>query len=180
MGHITSPLPVTLFLAALITPRSPWEEVRARLEAQWGKIEFVYGPIDFTYSDYYDEEMGRPQQKIYMTFEKAIERDTLPQHKLFTNELEQRYAAGGKRSINCDPGYISRDKLVLASTKDFYHRLYLGEGIFGEVTLHFRKGDFQVFPWTYPDYQNKALWEMLIKVRAALVGRLRKEFPQNP
>jgi hypothetical protein len=119
--------------------------------------------------------MGRPQQKTYLAFEKPIAREELPQYKCFTNELEQQYARNGKRVINCDPGYISRDKLVLASTKDFYHRLYLGQGIFGEVTLHFRKGEFQVFPWTYPDYQNRELWAMLIKARAKLVGNLRKD-----
>jgi hypothetical protein len=77
--------------------------------------------------------------------------------------------------VNIDPGYIARDKLVLATTKDFFHRLYLGKGIYGEVTLHFQKGAVRHFSWTYPDYRDKGVQDFLIKVRAELAGKIRKE-----
>ena len=99
----------------------------------------------------------------------------MPDIKLWTNALEQESAADGKRKTNIDPGYLARDKLVLATTKDFYHRLYLSKGIYGEVTLHFRQGSFRHFSWTYPDYKEEKLHEFLIKARASLAGKIRKE-----
>jgi hypothetical protein len=76
--------------------------------------------------------------------------------------------------VNVDPGYIARDKLVLASTKDFYHRLYLADGIYGEVTLHFRKGVFRFFSWTYPDYKEPSFLEFLTKARAKYMHEIRE------
>jgi len=93
--------------------------------------------------------------------------------------------ANGKRTINLDPGYLAQDKLVLATTKDFYQRLYLGQGIYGEVTLHFQKGRFRYFSWTYPDYSDPPFLDILDKsensagkraseVRVLLIGDMKK------
>jgi len=111
--------------------------------------------------------------KLYLVFEQGFDRTRLPAVKLATNAMEQERAVDGKRRVNIDPGYLARDKLVLATTKDFSHRLYLGQGIFGEVTLHYSKGSFRDFPWTYADYRVSQVQEMLAKARVELVGRLR-------
>jgi hypothetical protein len=94
-----------------------------------------------------------------VTFEKLINPKELVPAKLFTNDLEERICerlASRRRIVNLDPGYISLAKLVLASTKDYSHRIYLGDGIFAEVTLHFADGRFNSWRWTYPDYKNEA------------------------
>ena len=145
-----------------------------RLAERFGEVEFGYGPVPFSWSDYYAPEMGSGLQKTYWCFAGMLNREDLPGIKLWTNEIETSFAINGKRSVNIDPGYLARDKLVLASTKDFFHRLYLGQGIYGEVTLHMREGVYRIFSWTYPDFQEKSLHELLIKARASLVGELRK------
>ena len=124
--------------------------------------------------------MGNGLLKMYMSFAGLIDREVLPDIKVFTNILEREHLAHGRRTINLDPGYIAQDKLVLATTKDFYQRLYLAHGIYGEVTLHFRKGRFRYFSWTYPDYNDPPFLKFLTKARAKLVKELRKESAVDP
>ena len=121
--------------------------------------------------------MGPDQRKLYLTFENPIEPRTLPDVKNFTNAIERRLATNGNRCVNIDPGYLTRDKLVLATTKDFFHRLYLRDGIYGEVTLHFRKGRYRYFSWTYPDYREPGFQVFLMKARSKLVHELRLSDP---
>jgi hypothetical protein len=175
MGISQTPLKVKSFLAVLFRPEVGHDELRKTLEPVFGTIECAYGPIPFDYSEYYQDEMGPGLFKAYYTFESLMQRDTLPAKKNFSNAVEQSLLVNGKRCINLDPGYIARDKLVLATTKDFYHRLYLGAGIYGEVTLHFRKGEFRHFSWTYPDYKTPGFLEFLVKARASFMHELREE-----
>ena len=174
MGTPQQPVKVKLFVAVMYQERFSIDAVIERLRSRFGETESVYGPVEFTFTDYYAAEMGERLLKSYACFTSPIERDELPAIKLWTNAFEGEFAEGGKRRVNIDPGYLARDKLVLASTKDFYHRIHLSEGIYGEVTLHFRKGIFRVFSWTYPDFQEEGLQKMLIKVRAGMVGEMRK------
>jgi hypothetical protein len=174
MGIPQQPQRVKLFIAIMFDGGFDLSVVSARLRERFGEEDFSYGPVDFSWSDYYAVEMGERLKKLYVTYAASIGREALPSIKLFSNSLEQEFAVQGKRFVNIDPGYIARDKLVLASTKDFYHRLYLGDGIYGEVTLHFQKGAFRHFSWTYPDYKEKGLQDLLISARASLVGEVRK------
>jgi hypothetical protein len=173
MGLVGYPSRVTLLIAVMYRPGCPIEEVRGILSERFGPVGGSYGPVPFTFTRYYEDEMGQDPLKCYLAFTRPMDRETLPAIKVFTNGLERRYLRGGKRTINLDPGYIARDKLVLASTKDFYHRLYLSEGIYAEVTLHFRKGGFRFFSWTYPDYKEAGFLEFATRLRAALVHELR-------
>lgn len=150
------------------------EAVLFSLTSKYGKIDRSYGPVNFSWSDYYEKEMGGDLQKYYAVFCDPVDRSLLPSIKKYTNELESRYSENGRRRVNIDPGYIARDKLALASTKDFYHRLYLGEGIYGEVTLHYRKGCFRHFSWTYPDYKEWEFLKFLEMARADLVYNIRR------
>lgn len=70
-----------------------------------------------------------------------------------------------KRWVNIDPGYMSMTKLVLASTKNREHRLYLRDGIYAEVTLAFRDQAWRAMPWTYADYQRTDVLEFLTQAR---------------
>jgi hypothetical protein len=78
-----------------------------------------------------------------------------------------------KRPVNLDPGYIEQAKVVLASTKNFYHRIYIGRGIFAEVTMHFKNNTYQFFPWTYPDYQSRDYQEFFLRTRQIFRSQLR-------
>jgi hypothetical protein len=169
MGVIKEPPPAKLFAAIMYTQTFDLRQALSALRASYGEIESFYGPVPFLWSDYYEEEMGRGLLKYYAVFKEPFDRCRLPSVKNHTNELERTFSRNGKRAVNIDPGYLAKDKLALASTKDFYHRLYLGDGIFGEVTLHYRKSGFRYFSWTYPDYQEPAFLEFLEAARRRLL-----------
>jgi hypothetical protein len=175
VGSAIAPKPVKLFVAAMFDMKVAPQVVLDVLTQRFGAVDFSYGPIPFNFSDYYQDEMGRDLKKLYLTFETPVGREALAGIKAFTNEREKNFTINGKRTVNLDPGYIAADKLVLASTKDFYHRLYLSQGIFAEVTLHYRKGCYRYFSWTYPDYKEPAFLEFLEKARARHMGEIRKQ-----
>lgn len=174
MGRTTAPGPVKLFLAIMYASGTDLSMVLDRLTAAHGPIGHTCGPLAFDYSDYYAREMGTPLEKTYLIFTPLIDRGRLPDIKTATNEFEQEYAREGKRTLNLDPGYLAHDKLVLASTKDFFHRLYLRDGIYGEVTLSYRHGLFRYFSWTYADYREPELHEMLLQARKQLLVQVRE------
>lgn len=140
---------------------------------KFGTIDYQFGPIKVSvYTDYYDKEMGEGIYKKYMTFEKLIRREEISTIKTFTNSIEKSLLEKDKRTVNLDPGYLTNDKLILATTKDFYHRIYIKKGIYAEVTLHLRKGQYRFFSWTYPDYKEKEVQEFLMKARDILVKEI--------
>ena len=168
MGEINRPQDVKLFAAVMFRREFDLGAVVDVLTAAYGRVESFYGPVEFSWSDYYEGEMGAELLKFYVIFEGFVDRTCLPAVKIEANELERRFAGGdGRRVVNIDPGYLAVDKFVLASTKDFFHRLYLGDGIFGEVTLHYRRGCFRFFSWTYTDYQDPGFLKFLEAARDA-------------
>ncbi len=176
MGIAQKPPPVKLFLAAMYRDEAVLEEILGLFIRKFGTVEKKYGPLEVaSYTNYYDREMGKGLKKYYMTFSQLIQRDDLPAIKMFTNELESNSLQDENRLVNFDPGYLSIDKLILASTKDFFHRIYLSQGIYAEVTLHYRKGRYRYFSWTYPDYKDKEVQRFLEKVRAPLVKELKNK-----
>jgi hypothetical protein len=175
MGTAEKPTQAVLFIALMHQGTVNTGEVLDILKNEYGDIDRSFGSVQFSFTDYYKKEMGDDLQKMYLTFSRYIGREDLAAIKVFTNRIENRFCVSGKRTVNLDPGYVTRDKLVLASTKDFYHRIYLTQGIFAEVTLHYRKGMFRFFSWTYPDYKDPGFLAFLEKARARLVKTLRDE-----
>ncbi|MBN1308059.1 MAG: DUF4416 family protein [Chitinispirillaceae bacterium] len=178
MGTALKPPKVKLMIAFLYHEKAPVETILRKLDERFGRRQFSVGPVPFTWTGYYRDEMGEPLRKLYFNYQTDIGREVLPSIKTFTNKLECSFTDGrGNRRVNIDPGYVARDKVVLATTKDFYHRMYLADGIFGEVTLHYRKGRFRYFSWTYPDFRDPAVMRFLERVRAPLVKELRDDDP---
>lgn len=153
------------------------ERAKIALKAAYGEIDAESEVYPFDYTDYYREEMGYGLQKLFISFKSLIPMDSLPQVKLFTNRLEEELGCreGDRlyRRVNIDPGYLTGAKLVLASTKDYAHRIYLGQGIFAEVTLHYRKGGFEHLDWTYPDYRTELAKRFFKRVRERYLQQLR-------
>jgi hypothetical protein len=106
---------------------------------------------------YYEASMGSDLRKVLWAFRDLGDPARLPDIKHATNALEESLAGQGlyseARPLNLDPGYLVLGKFVLATTKDQAHRLYLRDGIFAEVTLHYQAGAFRPWPWTYADYR---------------------------
>ena len=176
MGAIRQFNPVKLFIGVLVSHKKLMPEVEHRLTAAYGPTDHRSGVIPFDFTDYYEAEMGDIIDLAFFSFERLIEADQLPEIKRQTNQLETGLApmaSSVKRPVNLDPGYLEHAKVVLASTKNFYHRIYLGGGIFGEVTMHFRNNTYQFFPWTYPDYQSKDYQEFSLRVRQIYRSQLR-------
>ena len=136
-------------------------------------LEKTYGPVDFTsdimafdQTSYYEKELGRNLQRQFISFAHLIVPGKLVQIKRHTNELEYKLSKNRQnRTINLDPGYLEYGKLVLATTKDHQHRLYLGQGIFGEVTLRYTNGSFAPWEWTYPDYATTVYIHIFNQIR---------------
>lgn len=158
MGEIHSPSPVLFLIAA----SSRYDEALAwglrHSEAEFGPAAAVSDVFDFIETNYYDAEMGAGLKKQFWAFAETIDPGRLAAVKRRTNLLEAEYAGlktyPEPRPLNLDPGYLTLAKLVLASTKDHAHRLYLADGIYAEVTLSYRKGQWRPFEWTYPDYRR--------------------------
>jgi len=165
MGSIRTFNPVKFFVGVLVSDRKLIPEIKNRLTALYGTIDHESPVIPFDFTDYYRAEMGDIIDRIFFSFVHLIEADQLAEIKRQTNKLEAEFSGTVQRPVNLDPGYIEHAKVILASTKNFYHRIYLEKGIFAEVTMHFRNNTFQFFPWTYPDYQSRDYQEFFLRIR---------------
>ncbi len=177
MGRIKPPRPAKLICGLICGDPDLMARARGLLDKQVGKIEAVSDIWPFDQTDYYKEEMGGDLKRQFVSFAGLVQVDRLPDIKRLTNQLEQRIADEVldpeiPRPINLDPGYLTLSKLVLATTKDYSHRLYLEGGIYGEVTLHYESAGWQVWPWTYPDYAAPTYHTFLTQVREALKEQL--------
>jgi hypothetical protein len=135
------------------------------LNRRFGRIDFDSGPLNLNHIPYYEKEMGTGLVKRFISFSKPVPVESLYRIKLYTNRLEARLSDSGRRRVNIDPGYIDLAKLVLASTKDYAHRLYLRKGIFAEITLTYRDNSFTPNDWTYPDYRGQEYIDIFNKIR---------------
>lgn len=142
-----------------------WTSLRPRLEDLLGCIDYESEPIPFTQTGYYDSELGTPITRRMLSFGRPLPMDELAGVKLATNRLEQEWAADGRRRFNLDPGYITQERLVLATGKNFSHRVYLSQGIWADLTLIYRKGDWYDLPWTFPDYATPEIKRHLTAIR---------------
>lgn len=135
------------------------------LEKVLGKVDYKSDILDFTHTEYYKTEMGGTLKRQFLSFDQLFDLDGLGEIKTKTNQIEQKFLDGDNRKINIDPGYVDLAKLVLFSTKDYSHRLYAGNNIFAEVTLYYKDGSFQPWPWTYPDYRTKEYIDIFNSIR---------------
>jgi hypothetical protein len=156
---------VKLIIGFIYKDEAIFIKVCDQLRKKFGKIDFTAGPLDFNYTDYYLAEMGRELKRKFISFHKLIPIQDLYRIKLYTNRLEAKFANGKFRQVNIDPGYVDLAKLVLASTKDYAHRIFLRKGIFAEITLVFRGNSFSSNDWTYPDYRSKEYIEIFNQIR---------------
>jgi len=172
MGQPTPPSPVLLLLAAF----SRYDEAiawgRDRAVAAWGPLALGSPPFRFDQTHYYDASMGPGLRKVFFAFARPADPASLAEWKLAANAWEEQYAALARhpepRPLNLDPGYLTLGKLVLASTKDFAHRVYLGRGIYAEVTLFYRDHRWEHHEWTFADYRRREYQEFFSRCREFL------------
>jgi len=166
MSVIKKPLPVKLFIGMLSSYPSLFDEVKEELQSVFSPVDFESPVWRWEHTDYYTEEMGEGLKRKFIFFEQLIDPGEIVEIKLKTMEVEKRYLneRGGRR-INLDPGYLDGSKLVLVTTKNYSHRVYLRDGIYGEVTLIYSKGQYQALPYTYPDYRTEEYLQIFKSAR---------------
>jgi len=177
MGEPKEPTPVKLLVAMLSREIEFFQLAERALSRSFGPIDYVSPQSPFYHTPYYEEEFGLGILRKFVAFQRLIDPGRLAEIKLLTNALEQKWAKEGKRRINLDPGYISPSKLVLATTKNHGHRIYLGQGIYAEVTLVYHDKDYRPWPWTYPDYRTEAYLSILRTIRGIYMAQLRAARP---
>lgn len=154
MGIPERPHKVKLIVGMLSNDIEAMKRAEAMLAGVFGRTDLESELLDFTHSDYYTKEMGPGLKRKFLSYRKPFELKHIYKVKLKTNMLEKKLMKAGRRSVNIDPGYLDLAKLVLFSTKDYIHRIYLDKGIFAEVTLYYKDKRFNAWPWTYPDYAS--------------------------
>ncbi|MGI6401625.1 MAG: DUF4416 family protein [Thermoguttaceae bacterium] len=184
MGVVRECKPVLLLIAGFGVTEEALALGKARAEEEFGPIakeSRSYRVDNFTH--YYEKEMGPALTKRFWVFENLVDPSELPDVKLKTNaweeeigaDLDAKGAVSTSRPLNLDPGYIELGKLILASTKDHAHRIYLRDGIFAETTLMYAQKRWQALPWSYPDYQDPENQEFFSECREYLKERYREE-----
>lgn len=148
--------------------------VLRRLATYWGPVDLVSHLWPFTATEYYSREMGGNLWRCLASFLHMASAAHLADWKVFTNSLEKRFSLGGRRLVNLDPGYVTRERLVLATGKNYAHRVYLSQGIYGDLTLLAGRPGFQALSWTYPDYAAGPLPELLALVRRKYLWQLKQ------
>ena len=165
--------PVKLICGLIFKDEKILQRTKTLLVKKFGTIDLESQIIDFNYTDYYENEFGSGLKRQFISFKKLISPEKLAQIKTQTNTLEKALARDKHRRINIDPGYVDMAKLVLATTKDYMHRIYLGKGIFAEITLSYRGKSFQHWAWTYPDYQTPQYKKIFDQVRSIYAQQLK-------
>jgi hypothetical protein len=164
---------VKLIMSLFSAEEDLLEKAILRVAEFFGPVDWQSPPLFFDRTQYYVKEMGWPLHRRFITFEKLIRPEALVEIKRRTNSLEQEYLEQGKRRINIDPGYIAMERLVLATGKNYIHRIYLAKGIYADLTLIFNKGTFKPLAWTYRDYADPEIIAVLNQLREQYKNKLR-------
>ena len=161
MSKPIEPVLTKLIVSLITSNKDVIKTVLRKLEDKFGAIDFLTEAIDFNHTDYYKKEMGEGLFRKLASFERLIKPDELAIIKIFTNSLEDEHLTiDGKRIINIDPGYIAMEKMVLATCKNFSHRICLQNGVYADLIFIYKNGGFQSLEWTFPDYAKNTMKEI--------------------
>lgn len=175
MGRPAPPPPAKLIVGLIYRDPEPIARAKEGLAQRYGPVEQESPVISFDFTRYYEPEMGPDLERQYLSFERLILCEELPEIKLFSNSLEAALSdPSGHRRVNIDPGYLSLDLMVLATTKNPGHRPYLGQGIYAELTYRFVRGSFRPLEWTYLDYRSQLSLDFFNQVRQSYREQLKK------
>ncbi|MDX9787001.1 MAG: DUF4416 family protein [Desulfobacterales bacterium] len=165
MSQPQPPQSAKLVIGLFTRQKDLFHPIAAALSERFGAIDMISSWFPFDYTNYYETEMGTGLFRRMVVFKQLIGQDALSTIKLATNTIEKDYCESGKRRVNIDPGYLLLERFVLATGKNFAHRIYIGHHIYADLTLIYTQGNFQTLPWTYPDYAGDEMIGFLKKVR---------------
>jgi len=166
MSTPKNPDPAKLVVGCIMNNKADIDKLFPLLEDLFGAVDMISPWLGFAYTDYYYKEMGSPLYRKVFVFKPLIAQDELAMIKEKTNEIEAQFATDGNRAVNIDPGYLVSSRFILATGKEYSHRIYIGRKIYADLTLMYsKKQGFQTLEWTYPDYASKTMISFLSKVR---------------
>jgi len=175
MSQPRPPQPAKLVIGLFSRHIGLFQTIIDQMTALFGLIVLMSPWFEFNWTQYYETEMGSGLRRRMAAFGPLIGQDRLPAIKQQTNALESRYMDGENRRVNIDPGYLLPERFVLATGKNFTHRIYLGDQVYADLTLIYQKGEFQTLPWTYPDYAQADIQAFLTRVRSKYLKDLKTD-----
>ncbi|MBL7961557.1 DUF4416 family protein [bacterium] len=175
MGKIVSASKVKLICAVLWNASAEIEGICRQLTEHWGSIDARSTAYDFNHTAYYADEFGERLRKQFFSFEQLVDVNTIPDIKILGNELEEHFFSDEHRNVNIDPGYIANAKLVMPTTKNLPHRVYIGKNIYADLQLIYKKPTFQSILWTFADYKEPFNLEFFNKVRERYMEQIANE-----
>ncbi len=166
MSTSKNPDPAKLVVSCIMSNKADIDKLFILLEDFFGPVDMISSWLDFIYTDYYYKEMGSPLYRKVFVFKPLINQDELALIKEQTNAIEEKFSFFGNRTINIDPGYLVSSRFILATGKEYSHRIYIGRKIYADLTLMYsKKKGFKALEWTYPDYASESMISFLSKVR---------------
>lgn len=176
MSRRKAPPPARLLLSVIYRDEEDFSRSLGRIAEQVGEVARASEAFPFDRTDYYAREMGAPLFRRFVLTARALSRDALATAKIAAEAIENEFSVNGKRTVNIDPGLLTDENFVLATGKNYSHRIYLRDGVFADLTLVFEKGEYRPLPWTYPDYASPEIRAFLAGWR----GEVREERKRSP
>lgn len=179
MGTESPFAPVKLFCGFIYRETERYEEIREMLTTLFSPRDAESEPIPFAFTDYYVSEMGSPLFRKFVSFRRLIAPEQLAEVKRITNRLERETSVNGKRTVNLDPGFLSAANVIIATTKNHYHRIPLRDGIYAHMEYVIKNRRFAFLEWTYPDFKTREYLDFFDQVRL-LYKKTDPEPPTDP
>lgn len=179
MSRPREPQPAKLIVGLLFRDFDIRERALIALEEQFGPLDWISEAKSFVYTSYYESEMGPGIYRQTASFNRLVPPTDLVDIKLATNRLEDDFSRDGGRQINIDPGLLSEERVILATGKNYTHRIHLRGGIYADLTLIYQAGSYQVLPWTYPDYRDPLLLHFFNALRRKLIFQRNGRLPRK-
>ena len=174
MSQPYEPDPVKLISSLFSPEKELIESAICDLSGMYGPLDRISDELFFDRTRYYAREMGWPLHRRFISFAKPVPIDQLADIKLRTNEIEKGYLREGNRLVNIDPGLISPERLVLATGKNYVHRIYLSKGIYADLTLIYKRDSYRTLKWTYPDYADPDIIAWFNEVRKQYMKQMKE------
>ncbi len=173
MGILHPHPPVKLICGLLCHPDQPVQAVHLAIEKRWGPIAAQTEWFDFSHTPYYRKEMGDGLKKQYLSIDPLVPIDRMPEIKLESNETEKRFTRDGNRRANIDPGYLADAKILMITTKNLAHRVYVGRNLFVDLQLIYKKDSYYPMPWAFADMREPKVIQFFNTVRERYQEQLR-------
>ena len=176
MGQAGTFTPVKLICGIIANQKTLFTSSESNLCKFFGKIDLKSDFFSFDYTDYYDKQMGPGLKRVFLSFLDLIPPENLSDIKTKTNHLEEKIKTNAEmksRAVNLDPGYLTASALIMATVKDFSHRIPLKDGIYAHLELLYGKNEIRTLPWTYPDYKKPDYHPFFLEVRKIYLKQIR-------